>query len=91
MGTKLRVANILNDIYKWLLLNKHLKIIFNEFSIDYRFMWISWFRISLFFSKKSFDIIGVDNNARKFFFGKDGDISWIKLKLKKNIKNYQPL
>ena len=43
----------------------------------------------LFFSKKGFDIIGVDNNARKFFFGKDGDISWIKLKLKKNIKNYR--
>ena len=44
---------------------------------------------ALFFSKKGFDIIGVDNNARKFFFGKDGDISWIKLKLKKNIKNYR--
>ena len=52
-------------------------------------MWISWFRI-VFFSKKGFDIIGVDNNARKFFFGKDGDISWIKLKLKK-YKKLSPL
>ena len=43
---------------------------------------------SLFFAKKGFDIVGVDNNARKFFFGKEGDISWIKRKLKKNIKNY---
>ena len=43
---------------------------------------------SLFFAKKGFDIVGVDNNARKFFFGKEGDISWIKKKLKKNIKNY---
>ena len=44
---------------------------------------------ALFFSKKGFDIIGIDNNARKFFFGKDGDISWIKNKLKNNIQNYK--
>ena len=43
---------------------------------------------ALFFSKKGFDIVGIDNNARKFFFGKDGDISWIKQKLKKEIKKY---
>ena len=42
-----------------------------------------------FFSKKGFEIVGIDNNARKFFFGKDGDISWIKSKLKKEIKNYK--
>ena len=33
---------------------------------------------AIFFSKKGFKIIGIDNNARKFFFGKDGDISWVK-------------
>ena len=38
---------------------------------------------SFFFSKKNFKILGIDNNARKFFFGKDGDISWVK----KNLKN----
>ena len=43
---------------------------------------------SIFFSEKGFEIIGVDNNARKFFFGKDGDVSWVKSKLKKKIKNY---
>jgi CDP-paratose 2-epimerase len=43
---------------------------------------------SLYFAKKGFKILGIDNNARKFFFGKDGDISWIKNKLKKNLKNY---
>tara|TARA_A100001015_G_scaffold308928_1_gene407399 strand:- start:2379 stop:3428 length:1050 start_codon:yes stop_codon:yes gene_type:complete len=43
---------------------------------------------AIFFSKKGFDIIGIDNNSRKFFFGKDGDISWIKYKLKNTIKNY---
>ena len=41
-----------------------------------------------FFNKKGFKIIGVDNNYRKFFFGKDGDVTWIKSNLKKKIKNY---
>ena len=31
-----------------------------------------------FFSDKGFDVVGIDNNLRKFFFGKDGDTSWIK-------------
>tara|TARA_X000001036_G_C20674370_1_gene803611 strand:+ start:1053 stop:2108 length:1056 start_codon:yes stop_codon:yes gene_type:complete len=43
---------------------------------------------AIFFSKKGFDIIGIDNNSRKFFFGQDGDISWIKKRLKKDLKNY---
>ena len=29
---------------------------------------------SIFFSNKGFKILGIDNNARKFF-GKDGDVS----------------
>lgn len=37
-----------------------------------------------FFSKKGFDVIGIDNNLRKFFFGKEGDTTRIKNKLKKN-------
>ena len=43
---------------------------------------------SIYFSKKGFQIVGIDNNSRKFFFGKDGDISWVRKKLKKNIKKY---
>tara|TARA_B100000575_G_scaffold266665_1_gene244154 strand:+ start:3401 stop:4453 length:1053 start_codon:yes stop_codon:yes gene_type:complete len=46
---------------------------------------------SIFFAKKNFKIIGIDNNSRKFFFGKDGDITWIKNNLKKNIKGYKHL
>ena len=46
---------------------------------------------SIFFAKKGFEIIGVDNNARKFFFGKDGDITWIKSKLKKEVSKYNHL
>ena len=44
---------------------------------------------SIFFSKKGFKILGIDNNTRKYFFGKDGDITWVKRKLKKDLKNYQ--
>ena len=44
---------------------------------------------AIFFSKKGFDIIGIDNNARKFFFGKDGDVTWVKKKLKNNLNNYK--
>tara|TARA_B100002051_G_scaffold266914_1_gene294676 strand:+ start:3053 stop:4099 length:1047 start_codon:yes stop_codon:yes gene_type:complete len=46
---------------------------------------------SEFFANKGFDIVGIDNNLRRSFFGKDGDINWIKNKLKKNIKNYKHL
>jgi len=43
---------------------------------------------SLFFSKKKFKILGIDNNIRKFFFGKDGDVSWVRNKLKKEVRKY---
>ena len=46
---------------------------------------------SIFFAKKNFKILGIDNNSRKFFFGKDGDITWVKNNLNKNIKNYNHL
>jgi len=41
---------------------------------------------AFFFLKKGFEVIGIDNNLRKSFFGKDGDTSWIKNKLIKNKK-----
>jgi len=44
---------------------------------------------SEFFSRKGFEILGIDNNSRRNFFGKDGDINWVKNRLKKNLKNYK--
>ena len=44
-----------------------------------------------FFCKKGFEVIGIDNNLRKFFFGKDGSTLWVKnrlLKANKKFKNY---
>ena len=42
-----------------------------------------------FFSKKGFDIAGIDNNLRQFFFGKDGSTIWQKNKLIKTNKKYK--
>lgn len=42
-----------------------------------------------FFQKKGFDIIGVDNDLRSLFFGKDASTYWIKKKLLKNYKSYK--
>ena len=54
-----------------------------------------------FFSNKGFDIIGIDNNLRSFFFGKQASTLWVKNKLLKenrrfkhrniDIRNYQKL
>ena len=41
-----------------------------------------------FFCDKGFDVIGIDNNLRKFFFGKNGSTSWIKSQLIKRNKNF---
>ena len=38
---------------------------------------------SIFFEKKGFDIIGLDNNSRKFFFGKEASTDWVKISLEK--------
>ena len=40
-----------------------------------------------FFSKKNYLIVGIDNNLRKYFFGKDGNTNWQLNNLRK-IKNY---
>lgn len=41
-----------------------------------------------FFSKLGFKIIGIDNDARKYFFGTSASTSWNKRKLKKEIEGY---
>ena len=38
-----------------------------------------------FFCKKGFEVIGIDNNLRKFFFGTEGSTLWVRNSLlKKN-------
>jgi CDP-paratose 2-epimerase len=42
-----------------------------------------------FFSDLGFDVIGIDNNMRKYFFGEDGNITWNKNRLQKKYKKYK--
>ena len=42
-----------------------------------------------FFSKKGFDVIGIDNNLRKFFFGNEGSTIKMKNDLLKNHKKFK--
>ena len=44
-----------------------------------------------FFCDKGFDVIGIDNNLRKFFFGKNSSTSWIKSQLIKRNRNFKSL
>ena len=41
-----------------------------------------------FFSKKGFKVIGIDNNARMYFFGKEASTDWNRKLLEKEFKNY---
>ena len=41
-----------------------------------------------FFHKKGFRVIGIDNDFRKYFFGKTGSTKWKTQEIKKKIKNY---
>ena len=42
-----------------------------------------------FFHDKGFEVIGIDNNLRKLFFGKNGSTSWVKSKLLKRNKKFK--
>jgi CDP-paratose 2-epimerase len=44
-----------------------------------------------FFCDKGFDVIGIDNNLRKYFFGSDGSTLWVKNLLLKKNKNFKSL
>ncbi|TAF57925.1 MAG: NAD-dependent epimerase/dehydratase family protein [Oscillatoriales cyanobacterium] len=38
-----------------------------------------------FFAKQGFDIVGIDNNMRQFFFGADGSTNWNRQQLEKSL------
>jgi CDP-paratose 2-epimerase len=41
-----------------------------------------------FFSAKGMDVIGIDNNMRKYFFGEDASTAWNQERLEQDLKNY---
>ena len=42
-----------------------------------------------FFHEKGFDVVGVDNNMRRYFFGEDGSTQWNREALERTLKNYR--
>ena len=42
-----------------------------------------------FFSNKGFDVLGIDNNLRKFFFGNEASTSIVKKNLKRDFKRFK--
>lgn len=45
---------------------------------------------SAYFFSNHFDkVVGVDNNMREYFFGKDGNLNWNIERLKQNLPNYE--
>ena len=41
-----------------------------------------------FFSRKGFDIVGIDNDSRSYFFGPSASTNWNRKLLEKKISNY---
>ena len=44
---------------------------------------------SRFFHERGFDIVGVDNNMRRYFFGPDGSTTWNLRRLQAELPNYR--
>ncbi len=43
----------------------------------------------LFFADKGFDIVGVDNDMRRYFFGDEGSTAWRREALERKVKGYR--
>ena len=41
-----------------------------------------------FFHEKGFEVVGIDNNLRKYFFGEDGSTDWNTGELKRTLRNF---
>lgn len=41
-----------------------------------------------YFHDKGFEVVGIDNNLRSYFFGEDGSVAWKARQLKKDLKNF---
>jgi CDP-paratose 2-epimerase len=43
---------------------------------------------ALFFSAKGFDVVGVDNDMRRYFFGDDASTAWRRQRLERELRGY---
>ena len=44
---------------------------------------------ALFFSTQGFDIVGIDNDMRRYFFGDDGSTAWRRTRLEQRVRGYR--
>lgn len=44
---------------------------------------------SKFFHQMGFDVVGIDNNMREYFFGRDGSVDWNTQTLKQTLPNFR--
>jgi len=42
-----------------------------------------------FFHEKGFDVVGIDNNMRAYFFGADGSVEWNTKELKRTLPRFK--
>jgi CDP-paratose 2-epimerase len=42
-----------------------------------------------FFAKRGFEIVGIDNDMRKYFFGEDASTTWSRIKLEQTVPQYR--
>ncbi len=45
--------------------------------------------VSIYFAREGFQVCGVDSNHRAVFFGPEGDTSWVRARLAREIPNYR--
>src|SRR5579884_508841 len=45
--------------------------------------------VVLFFSRRNYEIVGIDNNHRAIFFGPEGDTSWSLDRLRREVPGYR--
>ena len=43
----------------------------------------------LFFADRGFDIVGIDNDMRRYFFGEDGSTAWRRAALERDVRGYE--
>jgi CDP-paratose 2-epimerase len=42
-----------------------------------------------FFSDQGYDVVGIDNNMRSYFFGEDGSVAWVAERLQRDVPGYR--
>ena len=64
-------------------------ILGNDHRTHYRFCWIDRRRAARFFSDEGLDVVGIDNDMRRLFFGDDASTHWSRVALQTDLPRYR--